>query len=288
MADSDEACEKPAPPAGKPKGLSCQVCGESLTSRRVVQCIKCKTLHHLECWRFNNGCSMYACGCRSWEEAPFALPSALPESFERASGKTGAWVGAILCGVYGGIAAIATVVVAIAVSPVVALIPAACAATLLPIAVRFGLCRDRLHPDSLGRTLHRTLDLGGIRIARQDNWLPAAEVAELQLHVSQQGYRFALYALTLSGRRILLRKEVGPATAKRQEEIDQLVQRLAVFADCTVRRMEGNAPPTPEEIGEAIAQKRLPQASPAPTEAAPGTVAEGEQPRPEQRRERAR
>lgn len=288
MDDRDETCGKPAPPVGKLEVLSCQVCGETLTSRRVVRCIKCKTLHHLECWRFNNGCSMYACGCRSWEEAPFAIPSADPESFERESGMTGARVGALLSGVYGVIALIASVPLAIAVSPWVALIPAAVAASLLPIALRFGLCRDRLAPDPLRRTLRRTLDLGELRIAEMDTWLPAADVAELQLHASEGqrgGSRFALYALTMSGKRKLLRNEVCPATAKRQEQMDRLVERLAVFLDCTVRRMEGNTPPTRAEIGEAIAQKRLPS---APRESSPGTVAESERSRSEQHPERAR
>lgn len=293
MDDRDEPCDKPATTAGKPAEQSCQVCGETLTRRRVVRCMKCKTLHHLECWRFNKGCSMYGCGCRSWEEAPSASSSALPESFERASGMTGARVGALLCGIYGTMALIATLPIALAAPhPWAALIPAAVAAGLLPVAARFGLCRDRLHADPEHRTLRRTLDLGKFRIATKDEWLSAAEVAELQLHEIVDGHRgavlFALYALLTNGERKLLRKQVGPPTPKRQEEMNQLVERLAVFLDCTVRRIEGRTPPSQAEIREAIAQKRLQQAPQAPSEELPRPAPEAERPRTDQRPERTR
>jgi hypothetical protein len=39
----------------------CGVCGEEPTTRRV-QCAKCDTPHHDECWKYGGGCSVYACG----------------------------------------------------------------------------------------------------------------------------------------------------------------------------------------------------------------------------------
>ena len=39
----------------------CPICGAGLREGRVL-CLKCKTVHHRECWEWNGGCSMFACG----------------------------------------------------------------------------------------------------------------------------------------------------------------------------------------------------------------------------------
>ena len=41
---------------------ACQVCGGSLTEGIVVECAKCATAHHKECWIFNERCSTFGCG----------------------------------------------------------------------------------------------------------------------------------------------------------------------------------------------------------------------------------
>jgi hypothetical protein len=38
----------------------CQVCGEEIGDDMVV-CVRCKTPHHGDCWRYNGGCSVYGC-----------------------------------------------------------------------------------------------------------------------------------------------------------------------------------------------------------------------------------
>lgn len=38
----------------------CQVCGDEVTSNKVV-CRRCRTPHHRDCWEYNGGCSVYAC-----------------------------------------------------------------------------------------------------------------------------------------------------------------------------------------------------------------------------------
>lgn len=48
-----------APPA-EARG-TCPICGSPLKAGRV-SCLKCKTSHHRECWEWNGGCSMFACG----------------------------------------------------------------------------------------------------------------------------------------------------------------------------------------------------------------------------------
>jgi hypothetical protein len=46
----------------------CQICGTALTGD-VVACVRCKTLHHKDCWDFNGVCSTYGCGSRSARKA---------------------------------------------------------------------------------------------------------------------------------------------------------------------------------------------------------------------------
>jgi hypothetical protein len=47
----------------------CQVCGEEITEPPIdilksrVDCSRCETPHHADCWEFNGGCSVYKCGC---------------------------------------------------------------------------------------------------------------------------------------------------------------------------------------------------------------------------------
>ncbi|MBI4867952.1 MAG: hypothetical protein HY816_13490 [Candidatus Wallbacteria bacterium] len=42
----------------------CQVCGESVEDDRIY-CGQCHAPHHRDCWSFNGGCSIFACGGKS-------------------------------------------------------------------------------------------------------------------------------------------------------------------------------------------------------------------------------
>lgn len=44
---------------------TCRVCGEAVTEP-VVICTRCKTPHHLDCWQYGQGCSVYACGGKEY------------------------------------------------------------------------------------------------------------------------------------------------------------------------------------------------------------------------------
>ncbi len=48
-----------APP--RPVVASCPICG-SVVESGLIRCLRCKTVHHRECWEWNEGCSMFACG----------------------------------------------------------------------------------------------------------------------------------------------------------------------------------------------------------------------------------
>jgi hypothetical protein len=54
-----------AQPVGEPV---CPVCCGPIRSE-LVFCRRCRTPHHLECWRYNGGCSTYAC-----RETRYAIP----------------------------------------------------------------------------------------------------------------------------------------------------------------------------------------------------------------------
>lgn len=45
---------------------SCRVCGEVVLARAVA-CRTCDTIHHHECFEFNQGCAMYACGTQDFK-----------------------------------------------------------------------------------------------------------------------------------------------------------------------------------------------------------------------------
>lgn len=49
-------------PASAGRGR-CPVCGSPLHGA-VTHCLKCRTPHHFECWRYAGGCATYACGQR--------------------------------------------------------------------------------------------------------------------------------------------------------------------------------------------------------------------------------
>lgn len=42
--------------------VRCRVCGESLEIRDGVACEACETPHHPDCWEYNQGCAVFACG----------------------------------------------------------------------------------------------------------------------------------------------------------------------------------------------------------------------------------
>jgi hypothetical protein len=44
---------------------TCLICGESVT-HQIVQCSKCKTEYHLDCWEYVGNCGRYACGAKRY------------------------------------------------------------------------------------------------------------------------------------------------------------------------------------------------------------------------------
>jgi hypothetical protein len=42
----------------------CRVCGVGLEGE-IRRCARCRTPHHADCWAYNDGCAIYACGSRA-------------------------------------------------------------------------------------------------------------------------------------------------------------------------------------------------------------------------------
>jgi len=61
--------------AGAPAGdeeAACRVCGVALGRERVC-CVACGTPHHPDCWDYNGGCAIYACGCKDGRPTAVSL-----------------------------------------------------------------------------------------------------------------------------------------------------------------------------------------------------------------------
>jgi len=41
----------------------CQICGTSIHGSQVSTCKACLTPHHIDCWEYLGGCSIFACAC---------------------------------------------------------------------------------------------------------------------------------------------------------------------------------------------------------------------------------
>jgi len=49
-------------PAALDRPPTCQICGSPIPPEARVNCRRCGTPHHRDCWEFNGQCSTYACG----------------------------------------------------------------------------------------------------------------------------------------------------------------------------------------------------------------------------------
>ena len=48
--------------ASEGEAPKCQICGSDIAEEARVNCRRCGTPHHKDCWEFNGQCSTYACG----------------------------------------------------------------------------------------------------------------------------------------------------------------------------------------------------------------------------------
>ncbi|MEK6237836.1 MAG: hypothetical protein N2C14_24260, partial [Planctomycetales bacterium] len=63
--NKDEMEILPAPDKTASDAPVCRICGESIAEEPIF-CNACRTPHHLDCWEYNDGCSIYGCGGKGY------------------------------------------------------------------------------------------------------------------------------------------------------------------------------------------------------------------------------
>jgi len=106
---------KHSPINNKKETVICPYCRTEIkSSDHVHVCSSCNTMHHLECWQENNGCTVYGCKNAPPDEEKIIVDATITNSHiypvEKAPGATASLVWAIIgfffCGLIGGILAI--------------------------------------------------------------------------------------------------------------------------------------------------------------------------------------
>ena len=131
------------------------------------------------------------------------------------------------------------------------------------LAARHLAYRDLIQLDTQTRTLRRTVRYSGRVVEAQEPWLSADDIVELHLHrpIPNQGvHAFVerkVFALLGDGRRKLLYRETVNPALQKEDAAASVAERIAAFADCTVREFDGPAGPGDAEIREALAQRQI-------------------------------
>ena len=190
----DEGCGKPEDRT-ELRPTTCQVCGEALSEKAVVLCHRCKTPHHEDCWRYNRGCAVYGCGCRTSEKpSPADLdgvgrfvvdaPPSLVTFFVLLT--------ISILGFAGGMAGIA-------VSPWALAFAIPWYVTTLTLSILYqSKGRFRLTFDSERGVVTRRFICGGRSFGAEETWLRADEVAEVHLHRYSQNQLLRVQELWLA------------------------------------------------------------------------------------------
>jgi len=258
----DKDPPKPPPPA---LVACCHVCGERLAAAPVVICRKCRNPHHRECWRYNRGCAVYGCGSRTFQTPPldrgeedttFAVTQ--PPSPANFSVAVAVALIVIVYGIFLSVRLTPWFLVPAVLSYIAALTGSvfyqANARTLLTFDRASGTVRRQLV--FRGRPLGATLTC----------WLAASAVAEVHLHrFDWLQFRIQrLYVALTDGTRRLISETRTMSGSPWDSELEDLAERIARFGDTTVRFIEGQEPPSFQEIAEATNQKALGSEAPPP------------------------
>ena len=237
---------------------TCQVCGETLDESTVVLCRKCHTKHHRDCWRYNRGCAVFGCGCRTFEDA--AALALQNESFSTSypvimGVKPRLAIVFVLMGLFTGLAKLGHLL------PFQAMLPF----ILFFIAVGTGILMQRARyklvfsPDD--DYVKRQITVGRKVLSENGQWLKVSDIVEIHLHSIDDldsGPDKTLYVAMRDGSRHLLQRmrNLGQTIAE-SDEIDITAERVAALADTTVRFISGEDAPSVEEIQQAAAEAEL-------------------------------
>lgn len=133
---------------------------------------------------------------------------------------------------------------------------------LLAAITWFNGARAVLTADPASGVMRRRLACWGRTVGSEDPaWLSAADIVEVHLHRYDgiQNLRVQELWLALAdGSRRQVRRSRSMAGAPVDTGLEEDAERLAAFADTTVRIIETREPPPPDEIREAARHKELP------------------------------
>lgn len=221
----------------------CEICGDSLADHPCVACRRCGTVHHLDCFRWNGGCSVYGCGSLTGEttdpagprSAELVLPEAprVPVSPAFLVGLLGLIAGAVLA-LSGVHAALTTIVLALM---------AVGLACTMGLMVRAHLLPSLLLLDPATRAIRRRwhLLLLGPRPSRPATDLTALQVNEIHLtRLRTFGWSVAsIHLVDTSGHRHRLYDDRFTAPWRRPtpEDLAILADALGNVFDAPVRRI---------------------------------------------------
>ena len=232
----------------------CLVCGEPL-SGKVVDCIKCKTPHHADCWRYNRGCCTYGCGSLTYEPHAQSMSKGLGRQIEMP--------------VYGH----PKVRFLFFLFPFVLVFISIFLAQFLKAAIGPLMVLYIISHFLVSRKLSYVLDFDDQRkmVALQlkwrksvlwenENWLSADHIAEVHLQRYGRGKRGeveAVYLALTDGSRKLVVNSRARVFGFEAPEMSTVAEKVANFADTTVRFIEGRDEPRPEELIEIAQEKKL-------------------------------
>ena len=233
----------------------CLVCGEPL-SGKIVDCIKCKTPHHADCWRYNRGCSTYGCSSLTYEHHGQSMAN-------DTMGST------IEMPVY----AHPNVRLLFFLFPFLFILVSIFLAPFMKAAIGPMMVLYILSHFLISRRLSYLLDFDEARrkvrlqlkwrnrvLWSDDDWLSADDITEVHLQRygrSKRGEVEAVYLALTDGSRKLVVNSRARILGFQTPELSALAEKLASFADTTVRFVEGRAEPSSEELIEIAEEQRL-------------------------------
>lgn len=239
----------------------CQVCGEALADAPVVLCRACRTPHHRECWRYNRGCSVYSCGCRTFVAPSPAVDGGAAGVFtvqQPSSNVTFAVL--LMLAIFALLGSIALTVTFKTPLLLAGGIPLYIFLLMSSIFYKNqGYYQLSFDPER--GVVDRQLVVRSKPIFETERgWLTADDIVEVHLHKyvdMQFGATEEVYVALTDGTRQLVHSLKAFQKQQSQVTCDDVAERIAGFADTTVRLIESQIAPAAEEIALAARERAL-------------------------------
>lgn len=254
---------------------TCQVCGKAFDiDTAIVRCSKCKTFHHLDCWQFSRGCSVYACNGRMYdrldesEQKSIIDPSLVSEtSFKVCQPavllSTFTFVFlliAMMASIGGGVEIVKALMLHKFFGLLWVMFSTLC---LIALPVLYNSFYYKLECAPKTGIISRQPFLYGYEVGEEEEWLSIDEIVEIHFHTTKHisGRKHQQLFLVLDdGSRIKIEDTLNPliqAPPWRSTNLEELAQRLAEFSDTTIRLVQGTEAPPVDEVLESARARAL-------------------------------